>query len=447
MALLTNILAFAFALGVIIFVHEAGHYLVAKSFGVRVHTFSLGFGPRIWGFTRGETEYRVAWIPLGGYVRLAGEHPDETSGDPRDFQSKPRWQRILVYLAGPTMNVLLAIALIAVVLAVGASLPFFYNVDPVIGGVVEGSPAAAAGLEPGDEIVRIDGEEVANFDEVGMAFLQSPGEPVEVVFRRAGELSEVRVVPEARGKYGAGDVGIYPQERPRVEEVLDDSPAEAAGFEAGDELRRVDDQPVFGRGHFVDYIEERAGERVEVEVVREGEEETLSVVPEQQEGVGRIGVLLTIAQDFGPLEAIVESVKFNAYVTVQTVGVVGKLVTREAEAKTSLAGPIEIASMSGRAARRGWASLFYLMGIVSISIAILNLLPIPVLDGGQISILLLESAMRRDLSLKVKEAINLAGLAAIVLLMVVVIYFDLERNLPFGEEANPTPAAETVPVE
>ncbi|HSS77696.1 MAG TPA: site-2 protease family protein [Thermoanaerobaculia bacterium] len=182
--ILTNLLAFAFALGVIIVVHEAGHLMVAKAFGVRVLTFSIGFGRRLWGFTRGDTEYRVSLVPLGGYVRLGGENPDEISDDPREFLNKPRWQRILVYLAGPAMNVLLAIILIAGLFMAGIEVMSLPDTPPVIGGVEAGTSAAQAGLQRGDLILKVKGEAVEDWNAVVFALIASPDRPVPLTIRR-----------------------------------------------------------------------------------------------------------------------------------------------------------------------------------------------------------------------------------------------------------------------
>ena len=443
MDLLTNTLAFVFALGVIIFVHEGGHYLVAKAFDMRVLTFSLGFGRKIFGFQRGETEYRVAWIPLGGYVRLGGETPEDATDDPRDFQNKPRWQRVLVYLAGPAMNVVLAILLIAFVLMFGFGLPFLHEIPPVVGTVEPGSPAAAAGLVPGDEIVTLAGRPVGNWEEVAMTILESPGKSLTMVVERDKQRREVTLVPRTVPKYEVGDAGMYPKVLPRVSMVTAGMPAEAAGFQPGDELRAVDGRVLASDLEFVEYIGKRAGTPVVVTVQRGEQLVDLPVVPRDDgAGNGRIGIGLTLAQKLGPVQAFVESTRYNWNIAKQTVGLVGKLVRREMKAKSALHGPIEIAALSGEAARQGLPNLLHLMGLVSISIAILNLLPIPVLDGGQISILLVESLIRRDLSLRIKEAVNLVGLAFIVLLMVTVLFFDVQRNWPFtGGDAAATAAS------
>ena len=430
MNLLSNTAAFIFALGVIIFFHEMGHLLAAKAFNVRVLTFSLGFGKRLFGFKRGETDYRVALVPLGGYVQLGGEDPSEPSDDPRDFANKPRWQRIVVYLAGPAMNAVLSVILIAVVFMMGMNIAAIREVPPVVGVVAEGSPAAAAGLAPGDRIERVDGKPVDRWDDVNFAILTSPGRPVELTVSRDGRTLDLAVVPEVVPRYEFGDAGVLPQLLPRIAQVLEDSPAARAGFLAGDAVRSVDGRAVSSRQDFVAQIEARPDQEALVEVMRDGRLETLRVTPRSQEGIGKIGVVIGYFQRYGPIEALGASVGYNIDIVRQTFAALGKIVSGRLAAKSALSGPIEIAALSGQAARSGFEVLLHLMGIISISIGILNLLPIPILDGGQITILLFESLRRRDLSIKVKQRIQNVGFALVVLLMVMVLYFDLVKNLP-----------------
>lgn len=430
--LLSNTAAFIFALGVIIFVHEAGHLLVAKAFGMKVLAFSLGFGKRLFGWQIGETEYKVSLVPLGGYVKLSGEEPGESTDDPRDFLNQPRWQRILVYLAGPLMNGALSILLIAGLFMVGIEVPALQSVPSVIGTVEPNSPGAAAGLEPGDEIVAIDGHEVSRWQDVAFTVLTGIGKPLEFEIERGGERRKVQVTPAKPADFDFGDAGIYPKLLPRIGDIVAGGPAEAAGFRLGDEVRSLDGRPLGSPADFVDYIEKHTGTAVVVEVLRDGALTHLSVVPADQGGKGRIGVRLTVAQRYPPLAALRESVRFNYDIAKQTLAVIGKIFKREVAAKSALAGPIEIAAQSGAAARTGFKNLLYLMGVLSLSIGLLNLFPIPVLDGGQITILLVESVMRRDLSMAVKERIAQVGLALVVLLMVTVLYFDLSKNL-FGK--------------
>jgi len=196
MQILSNALAFVFALGVIVFVHEAGHYLAAKAFGVRVLTFSLGFGRRIWSTRRGDTEYRVSWIPLGGYVSFAGQDPTQPTDDPDAFLNHPRWQRIGILLAGPLMNVVLAVALVAVVFATGSAVGSDpKDLPPVIGAIEAGSPAEASGLLPADRVIRVDGSEVASWQDLDFAVITSPGRELELEIEREGAVSRRPLVP------------------------------------------------------------------------------------------------------------------------------------------------------------------------------------------------------------------------------------------------------------
>src|SRR6185295_10449218 len=295
--ILTNILAFAFALGVIIVVHEAGHLMVAKAFGVRVLTFSVGFGRRLWGVSRGETEYRLSAIPLGGYVRLGGENPDEVTGDPREFLNKPRWQRILVYLAGPAMNVVLAILLFAALFMVGIEVMNLPDMPPLIGGVEKGSSAAQAGLQRGDLILGVKGEPVDDWQDVALALMGSPERPVPLVIQRDGRRLTAAVTPRRVPKYEMGDfAGLLPSVRPQIIQVFAGEPAAAAGFRSGDEVRAVDGRPIADSQAFVDAISRRSGERVEVQVVRDGRPLTLAVIPKNQGGTGKIGVQIGFFQ-------------------------------------------------------------------------------------------------------------------------------------------------------
>jgi regulator of sigma E protease len=430
---LTNLLAFAFALGVIIVVHEAGHLMVAKAFGVRVMTFSVGFGRKLWGLRRGETEYRVSIIPLGGYVRLGGENPEESTGDPREFLSKPRWQRVVVYLAGPAMNVVLAIVIFAALFVVGIEVTNFPDLPPLVGAVEPGSSAARAGLQRGDLIVAMNGEAVDNWQEVLMGLLTSPERPVALGVRRDHRTFQATVTPGKVPRYETGDLaGLVPSVRPQIIEVLAGSPAAAAGFRSGDEIRAVDGRPIVDSRDFVAYTEKRADHRIEVQVLRDGKLLILPVVPRSDGGRGVIGVKIGLFQRYGPLRAIQESVLYNVQIVQETFRVIGKIFSRQLSAKSALAGPIEIAAQSGEAARSGFKYLLHLMGFISISIAIMNLMPIPILDGGQIFILLIEEVIRRDLSLRIKEIISQVGFVMILLLMAVVIWFDLSKHLPAG---------------
>jgi len=428
-----TLVAFAFALGIIILVHESGHFFAARAFGMRVLAFAIGFGKRIWGFERGGTEFKLCAFPLGGYVKLASEEPGETSDDPRDFLNRPRWQRIVVYLAGPLANAVLSIAVITGLFVVGVDVPALQSIPAEVGTVEAGSPGEVAGLVPGDRIVAIEGKEVDRWQDVAFSVMTSIGKPLRFELERDGRRIEAVVTPEKPADFDFGDAGIYPKVLPRVGQVVAGSPAEQGGLRAGDELIAVDGRPLSSPAGFVEYVEGHPDQSVVVTVGRRGERLDLAVVPAADAaGKGKIGVQLTISQRFPLGRALVESVRFNYDVAKQSLAVIGKIFTREVAAKSALAGPIEIAAQSGAAARTGFKSLLYLMGVISLSVGLLNLFPIPILDGGQILILLVESVLRRDLSIAVKERIAQVGLAMIVLLMVTVLWFDVSKRILGG---------------
>lgn len=428
--LLINIPAFLFALGVIVFVHELGHHLMAKLFGVRVLTFSLGFGKRLWGFEHRGTDYRVSMIPLGGYVRMSGEMPEERTSDPQDFLNKPRWQRILVYLAGPAMNVVLSVSLIAGVFMVGIPLQALQGIPAVIGSIEQGSAAEKAGWQVGDEILQVDGQEVDQWNDAAFILASSPERELHVELKRGEQTLETTITPVKVPRYEFGETGVFPKMLLRIVEVLPNTPAERARFAAGDEVLRVDGRPIEGAEGFVSWIEAHPGEEISVAVRRQGEVSELVVVPELEEGKGRIGVRLGYYRRLPFGEALVESVRYNIDIVHKTLQILGKLFANEIKPQSALSGPIEIAAWSGRAARQGWVDLIYMMGFLSISIGFMNMLPIPVLDGGHISILLIECLLRRDLSVRLKERVTQLGFMMLMMLMVAVIFFDLAKNLP-----------------
>lgn len=430
MTALTSILAFAFTLGIIVLVHESGHYLVAKYFGVRIVTFSIGFGNRVWGFTRGGTDYRISALPLGGYVRMGGELQDESTGDPSDFVNKPRWQRILIYLAGPFMNLVLSVTVIAALFMIGINIQGLQDMPAVVGYVDPGSAGEKAGLLPEDRIVSVDGKAVELWKDFEFAVTTAPERKLALQVERQGQTLPVELVPIKVERYEFGDAGLFPKLKLKLSVIFDDKPAKKAGFQSGDTVLKVDGHPITDANQFVKVIEAKAGQQIEIEILRQDRPMVLAVVPEDVDGKGRIGVQLGFYRQLPFGEAIAESFKYNLEIIHKTFQVLGKLFSREIAAKSALSGPIEIAVLSGQAAQQGFDDLFFMMGFLSISIGILNLLPIPLLDGGQIFILLVESLLRRDLSLRVKERFAQAGFMILMVLMATVIFFDLSKNLP-----------------
>lgn len=416
-------------LGLIIFVHEFGHFLVAKLFGVRVHVLSLGFGKRLWGFDFRGTDYRVSALPLGGYVQMAGVQPDESTGDPGDFYFKPRWQRILVYLAGPAMNVVLAVLLIAGVFMAGHEALGMQDVPPEIGRVAEGYPAAEAGLAPGDLVLAVDGEPMKTWSDFVFAVGTSPDKELVLDVKRDGEMVQLTLRPGADER-GQGVLAALPKFELRLDAIFEDTPAHAAGLRPGDTVRALDGEPVFDLRTFITGVEERMGQEVVLTIERDDETLDVALTPADVEGKGKIGVRLAIYEALPFFEAVATSVRFNIDIVKKTGQVLGKLFTRQVSAKSTLSGPVDIAVMTTQAAIQGPKQWVFLIGFLSISIGIMNLLPIPILDGGHISILLAESTIRRDLSARVKEGFNQVGFVLLMMLMAAVIFWDLSKNLP-----------------
>ena len=436
-----TILAFLFVLGVLIFVHELGHFLMARRIGVRVLTFSLGFGPKLVNIKRGDTEYCISAIPLGGYVKMAGENPEDSrTGAPDEFLSKGKWQRFQVLVMGPVMNLALALVVMALVTYQGAQEPAFQRQPVDIGSFQANSVAQAAGLKPGDRIITVDGKPVENWDQFSMAIVSKAKRQVTIGYLRDGRAAEALMVPLSQGKYEMGDIGVQPTIHPEIDEVFPGQPATEAGLRPRDIILAVGDRQNIQYDPLIDLLRSSAAKPLTFTLKRDGAIQTITVTPQLlgttakvngvEKPVATIGARIlpyeTITVNPGPLEAITLSAQKNwewASLIVQTLK---GLFTRETSVK-QLMGPVAIADLSGAAAEAGWISLFSLMAMISLNLGLLNLMPIPVLDGGHIFILALEGLARRDFSMKVKEKMLIAGFFLLVMLMVTVIYNDLMR--------------------
>jgi regulator of sigma E protease len=427
---LTTILAFAFVLGVLIFVHELGHFMMARRVGVRVLKFSLGFGPRLVGFKRGDTEYVISAIPLGGYVKMAGENPDDPrTGRPDEFLSKTKWQRFQILIMGPLMNLILAVVVTAGVLMNGAEIPSFQSKPPLVGQIAPGSPAEKSGIRTGDLVISVAGRDIKNWEQFFIAIGTRPNRETSVVFVRDGKQISTTVIPTPQTRFEVGDIGVLPDSHPHVGSILPGSPAEKSGLKTGDVILKVDNTIVTFPNQLIDVISKKADTPVALTIARNGVEQVVQITPELNGGRGRIGI--NIGEDVikikpGPIDAVTMSFQRNydsAKLIFQTVG---QLITRETSTR-QLMGPLAIAQLSGESAEAGWLPLFALMASISLNLGLLNLLPIPVLDGGHIFIMTLEGLARRDFSVKVKEKMFLAGFAVLLMLMVTVIYNDLTR--------------------
>jgi len=442
MVILQDVLAVIFVLGVMILIHELGHFMAAKYFDVRVEAFSFGFGPRLFGKKVGETDYRVCLLPLGGYVKMAGEQPgDEHTNDPREFMSKPRWQRLIIAVMGPAMNVALAISLLIGLYMVRYERLAIQQQDAVLGDVEANSPAAKADLREGDRIVAINGKQNPNWEDVTMRIVASAKRPVRLVVERQGKRFEATVTPTSEPSSGIGYTGWSERVPIQLGDIARDMPADKAGLKPGDVLVSVEGQAVHSRHKLPEVLQQRAGQPVVLEYLRNGEKRTTTLTPvyhhSSEEGSAwRIGVVLMpkyerIATRLSFPDAVKESFEQNRKNATLIFQFLQGIVQRRMSPK-SLEGPIGIARLSGQAARQGSSDLVMLMSAISLNLGIFNLLPIPILDGGVIMLLLLESLMGRDLSLAVKERIVQAGFVFLMLLFVFVIYNDIMKSLARG---------------
>ena len=434
MGFLTTPIAFVVVLGIIIFVHEFGHLITAKAFGMRVFIFSFGFGKRLFGFQWGDTDCRVSAIPLGGYVKLEGEPGDHLSedtaslGDGRDFLSRPRWQRFLVYLAGPAMNALLTIAVLSGFYMVGFAVDASRFDRPIIGAVDAGSPAEKAGLVPGDEILSIDGKQLPSWEDAQYHILLRPDAELKLLMRGPAGEREVGLRSEATSVERIGSIGVHPLVR--VGQVLEGQPAEVAGLKSDDAILSIDGQVLRSFTEIPPIVGGALGRELLFKVLRDGQPLELRITPKDSGSGPRVGIApKTVVKKFGPAGALAEAVRWSWDMTTQTFDVIGRLVTARISPKTMM-GPLGIAQASGDAARGGVASLLFLVAVISLQVGILNLFPLAPLDGGHLAILAVEGVARRDMSPLVKGWIMNAGAAVIFLLIGLVLYSDISK-MPF----------------
>jgi regulator of sigma E protease len=429
-----TILAFAFVLGVLVFVHELGHFLAAKRVGIRVLKFQLGFNPTVLSIRRGDTEYGLGALPLGGYVKMAGDNPDDVpTGRSDEFLSKSKWERFQVLIMGPAMNLLLAFALTALVLYQGVEMPVFQDQPVVVGSVPADSPAAKAGLQPGDRVIAVADHDVDTWEQFFLAIGARPNREVSLKVLRDGNLITKSVTPvvsqQGQSRFELGDIGVLPDVHPHVPSVVPGDPAEKAGIKPDDVVLAVDGERITFSSQLKDAIAKRPNQPITFSLLRAGEPTTVVVNSIKRGNNGWIGIGIqdqTKSIKPGAVEALGMSVSKNLEYAGLIFETVWGLLTRETSPK-QLMGPVAIAQMSGESAQLGWIALFSLMASLSLNLGILNLLPIPVLDGGHIFIMALEGLARRDFSVKVKEKMLLAGFVALMMLMAAVIYNDLTR--------------------
>jgi regulator of sigma E protease len=437
---LISVVAVVVVLGFMILIHEFGHYAVAKWLGVRVEVFSIGFGKRLFGFTKGETDYRVAAIPLGGYVKMSGENPmDERTDDPREFLNHPRWHRFLIAIAGPTMNILLAVVLLTVVYMVHYEYPVYLDKPAVIEGVRTDSPAARAGIQAGDRIVEIGGVHDPTWEQVQPTVWLSPNQPLTVMIQRGNDVFEKTLVPKAVTTSEVGSAGWFPEEPVVIGQLDPGLPAAKAGLKEDDKVVAMDGKPIPSIESMIDTLQETKDQPVNLTVERGSQALQFTLRPvltstedphEQRYRLGFVNKGVTKVTTLAFPAALKLSVQQNEKYGALILQLAKKLVQHKISMK-AISGPIGIAQDAGYAAQqKGWTPLMELTAGISLNLGIFNLLPIPILDGGVILFLLIEGIMRRDISMSVKERVYQAAFVFLVLFAVMVIYNDLMKTIP-----------------
>lgn len=456
---LISALAFIFILGSAVVLHEFGHFIVAKLLGIRVETFSVGFGPRLFGHKWGQTDYRVSGIPLGGYVKLGGDEsnaPLEGAGatdiPPHEmFNLRPRWQRILVALAGPVMNILTALAIpLAGALVYGVPA----TPAPVVSYVTPGGAADSAGLKVGDRIASFNGTENPSWDVISGDALLSPNRPLPVVVERQGQRIALTVKPTARTENGdtAGFLDFIPDYGGLpvvVGDVNPGSPAEEAGIKAGDRVVSVGPETVKSAAQVTEYIHGHDAQPIQITVERDGKMTQIITGSRRLPGA-KLGI--NLGEQFplhrtGILGAASYAYDSNMQILRLTGKALGQVFTGQRSVRNTLSGPIGIYQAASKSVERlGWDGVFGMLGFLSLNLGIFNLLPIPVLDGGAIFLLLIEGVLAiigLSLSAAVRDRIQQVGFVMVLLLMVFVITNDVLKQ--FGRTPEPEPPAATAP--
>ena len=429
---MTTILAFVFVLGVMIFFHELGHFMAAKKIGVRVEKFSLGFGPKLVGFTKGDTEYLISAFPLGGYVKMSGENPEEeTTGAKYEFSARSVWERFAIVTAGPCMNLILAFLLISSVFLIGRHIPKYLTLKPVIGWVEQDSPAQKAGLEVGDLIVDINSKPVSNWEDAFVALGSNSKGDLRFSIGRGGSLLSKIITSQENSETKAGSLGIAQRIAPIIGTLNPGFPAAKAGLEVGDEIIRIDDTPIDHWFTLSEIIHASKGKNLRFEVMRNGRKFFVMITPKYSDinQVALIGISAyddTVVRKYGFLESIQQGFGELGKLTSMTLDFLWKLVSGLASPQ-NLGGPIMIAKAAGSAAKSGASDLLYFMGFLSLQLGILNLFPIPILDGGHLLFLFYETVVRKPLSEKKREVAQQVGMLLLILLMGYVMYNDIMR--------------------
>jgi regulator of sigma E protease len=475
-AFLVSAVAFVVLVGIMVVVHEAGHFFVAKACKVRVEAFSIGFGPRLFGVTIGETEYKVCLLPFGGFVKMTGENPEqnlEVPGtpvivqaydrlpgqglangsnhfggidDPGSFLAHPRWQRMLIGLAGPIANFILAFVLMLFYFAFFNEVPAIEVKTPTVEWVMPSSPAAEAGFHPGDEILRYDVFNKPDWGQIDAQSRLNANQIIPVTVRRGGDTMVLNLHILATAKtdsFEISDEGLLPQisHGPiKVDDVSPGLPADQAGMHPGDAIEAVDGHPFHTVSSLLVYMQEGQGKPITLTVLRNGQTLNLVGHPTKLDTGYKLGFSVApVPVQNEPLafgKAVAKSNQFFGQNAFMILEVLERLFTHKVSV-SQLQGPVGIARMAGEAAEiKGWQPKFTLAAEISINLGILNLLPFPILDGGMIMFLIIESLMKRDINFMVKERIYQAAFVLLLVFFAFIMFSDVTK-LPMFTHIKP----------
>lgn len=436
---MTTIIAGILMLGVLVFVHELGHFMVAKFCRVKVLKFSLGFGPKLFSRQWGETEYLICAIPLGGYVQMLGEGNGEQGEDAelsaeeraRSFADKPVSNRLAIVSAGPLMNLLLPFLILPISFMIGVQVPSYVDQKPCIGYVVPGSNAAANGFAAGDCIASINQQPVASWNDANKSFVTSAGDPLVFQVERNGNLLQLKISADNNSLEGMQALGLLPAQEARIGSLVVNMPAEVAGLKKDDLILQIADQPVNSWYDLRKIIQTVKGKPVPVLIERDGQQLRVELVPKQRgdEGDYLIGIAPQQSSElkrFGFATAVREGAKRTWELIDLTVIFVQKLFSGSVSMK-NIGGPITVVQVAGQAAQTDLSAILSVLAFISIQLGILNLLPIPILDGGHILFNLVELVIRRPVSIRVREVAQQIGMAMLLMLMVLAFYNDIVR--------------------
>ncbi len=421
------IVSFIILIGILVWVHEFGHFLFAKLFGVKVETFSIGFGPTIISKKIGETDYRISAIPLGGYVKMYGE--EDGIQDPRSFSSKPNWQKIIIAFGGPLFNFLFAILVFSFLYNLPRKTPAYIYEKPIVGHVIKNSPAQSLGIKPGDEIIQINSIPINSWKDMEKAIAESSiKKEWTVKVKREGEIKTLRGNVSLSRSVG---FGAEPSLNPKVGKVIPNTPAHQVGIKEGDIILSVNQKEIRNWNEAVEVIRNSKGNPISLKIKRGEEILDITVVPKLDEKTGLpiLGVspyVETTDVKLSMSEAIREAINRTIYISTLSLKAVWALITGSVSFD-NLGGPIAIAQLAGESAQHGLITFLGMMAFISIQLAIFNLLPLPVLDGGLILLFLVESIKGSPLSPRFKENWQRLGFALIITLSVFVMINDILR--------------------